>query len=111
MNFVKGLYCPVCENTFLYIEAKNRSFSFQSALNCPHCDQRLQNPEYLRKPSLFYNVIFLFFVVMVGFFYAIIKYENIGFFVSLPFVLLFICWVKSTLKLKDGYISMVRLVE
>jgi CXXC-20-CXXC protein len=106
--FLKGMQCPSCHNTFLYIEAKNKSFSLQSSLNCPHCDMRLQNPEHLRKKALYLKMLVLFALIMSGFMYMLIKYETTGLIISIPFVLYFIYLQIKAMKLKNGYIQMVR---
>ena len=110
-TFIKGMLCPACEKTFLYIEAKNRSFTFQSALNCPHCEKRLQNPEHLRSALLYFKMIILIIVCMAGFFYGLLEYNSASLLVSLPVMFLFLYWIKKVYKLQNGYIPMVELKE
>ena len=93
------------------MEAKEKSFSLQSALNCPHCNMRLQNPEHLRNWSLYFKMILGFILSMVIFFYLIIQYENIGLFIGAPFMFGVSFLVIRSMKLKNGYIQMVELNE
>ena len=109
--FVKGMLCPGCQNSFLYIEAKNRSFSFRSALNCPLCNMRLQYPDHLRKASLYIKMIVGLIFFMGWFLYALGKYGDVGLYSSLPFMFLFLYWLKKSFKLKNGLIPMVPLHE
>ena len=69
---------------------------------------RLQNPEHLRKKALYLKMLVLFALIMSGFTYMLIKYETTGLIISIPFVLYFIYLQIKAMKLKNGYIQMVR---
>jgi len=109
--FLKGMLCPICKNTFLFIEAKNKSYSFKSSLNCPHCEARLQNPKHLRARALYVKMTMIFILLMSAFFYSLFEYGENSLYISAPFILLFGYWLKRSMKLKNGYITMETLDE
>ncbi len=110
-SFMKGMQCSSCEGTFLYVEAKNKSFSLKSALNCPHCNARLQNPEHLRNISLYVIMLTGFVLFMsVSIFLSYIN-GALTLVFMLPAAFILIRYYIKSMKLKNGYVQMVPLEE
>jgi CXXC-20-CXXC protein len=111
VSIISGMRCPVCGETFQYIDAKNRSFSLQSPLNCPRCDARLQCPEHLRRGSLYIEMFLLLGLVLAISALSLFYTRELAPVVLIFGAALFVYWLKRKLQLKNGYISMVELIE
>ena len=103
------MQCPICNDTFLFVNAKNKSWSLKGALNCPYCDARLQNPEHLQKAGLYLKFLIAFIFYMVVFFYLVLNFDVGGLVVALPFALALVYWMLKAMKMKNGFIQLVTL--